>query len=173
MVSSARTCLSKDLMYFSSFNRIQGGAPAHKLVLGIPTAARTWKLDSESEISGVPPIHADGAGEAGMLEFFGFYWTFSRCTLLWMCLNIKNYYIFWRPLILFCLDIKNYIFWIPLIIMLYLVETDIVSVTYVTFPIEFGHIQCSLIMLCFLIILFSLALFTNKYQTLKTWHFKI
>ncbi|KAF9804848.1 hypothetical protein SFRURICE_007751 [Spodoptera frugiperda] len=44
---------------------IQGGAPAHKLVLGIPTAARTWKLDSESEISGVPPIHADGAGEAG------------------------------------------------------------------------------------------------------------
>ncbi|XP_021196372.3 chitinase-like protein EN03 isoform X2 [Helicoverpa armigera] len=44
---------------------LQGGAPAQKLVLAIPTAARTWKLDSDSEIAGVPPLHADGPGEAG------------------------------------------------------------------------------------------------------------
>ncbi|KAL4717696.1 hypothetical protein ACJJTC_000845 [Scirpophaga incertulas] len=29
------------------------------------SVARTWKLDSDSEISGVPPIHTDGPGEAG------------------------------------------------------------------------------------------------------------
>nr|ABC79625.1 imaginal disc growth factor-like protein [Mamestra brassicae] len=44
---------------------LQGGAPAQKLILAIPTAARTWKLDADSEIAGVPPIHADGPGEAG------------------------------------------------------------------------------------------------------------
>ncbi|XP_041987933.1 chitinase-like protein EN03 isoform X2 [Aricia agestis] len=44
---------------------IHGGAPSQKLVVGIATFARTWKLDSDSEISGVPPIHADGPGEAG------------------------------------------------------------------------------------------------------------
>lgn len=41
------------------------GAPAHKLVLGISTKARTWKLDGDSEISGVPPVSANGPGEAG------------------------------------------------------------------------------------------------------------
>ncbi|XP_026727791.1 chitinase-like protein EN03 isoform X2 [Trichoplusia ni] len=44
---------------------LQAGAPSQKLVLGIPTFARTWKLDSDSEIAGVPPLHADGPGEAG------------------------------------------------------------------------------------------------------------
>ncbi|CAK1588604.1 unnamed protein product [Parnassius mnemosyne] len=44
---------------------LQAGAPSYKIVLGISTLARTWKLDSESEISGVPPIHTDGPGEAG------------------------------------------------------------------------------------------------------------
>ncbi|XP_063393154.1 chitinase-like protein EN03 isoform X2 [Cydia fagiglandana] len=44
---------------------LQHGAPSTKIVLGIATYARTWKLDSDSEISGVPPLHADGAGEAG------------------------------------------------------------------------------------------------------------
>ncbi|CAH0402156.1 unnamed protein product [Chilo suppressalis] len=43
----------------------QHGAPTTKLVLGIATFARTWKLDGDSEISGVPPIHTDGPGEAG------------------------------------------------------------------------------------------------------------
>ncbi|XP_049885039.1 chitinase-like protein EN03 isoform X2 [Pectinophora gossypiella] len=44
---------------------LQGGAPANKIILGISALARTWKMDSESEISGVPPIHVDGPGEAG------------------------------------------------------------------------------------------------------------
>ncbi|XP_026319611.1 chitinase-like protein EN03 [Hyposmocoma kahamanoa] len=43
----------------------QAGAPSNKIVLGIATFARTWKMDSESEISGVPPIQVDGPGEAG------------------------------------------------------------------------------------------------------------
>ncbi|CAK1554892.1 unnamed protein product [Leptosia nina] len=44
---------------------ITSGAPSNKIVLSIPTFARTWKLDSDSEISGVPPLHTDGPGEAG------------------------------------------------------------------------------------------------------------
>ncbi|CAB3225965.1 unnamed protein product [Arctia plantaginis] len=44
---------------------LQNHAPAQKLVLAIPTFARTWKLDADSEIAGVPPLHADGPGEAG------------------------------------------------------------------------------------------------------------
>lgn len=44
---------------------LAGGAPSNKIVVGIASYARTWKLDSDSEISGVPPLHADGPGEAG------------------------------------------------------------------------------------------------------------
>ncbi|CAH4038467.1 chitinase-like protein EN03 isoform X1 [Pieris brassicae] len=44
---------------------LTGGAPSSKIVVGIATYARTWKLDSDSEISGVPPLHTDGPGEAG------------------------------------------------------------------------------------------------------------
>ncbi|KAL0851927.1 hypothetical protein ABMA28_000213 [Loxostege sticticalis] len=43
----------------------QHGTPTSKIVLGLATFARTWKLDGDSEISGVPPIHTDGPGEAG------------------------------------------------------------------------------------------------------------
>ncbi|XP_053623578.1 chitinase-like protein EN03 isoform X2 [Plodia interpunctella] len=44
---------------------LQSGAPSGKIIVGISTIGRTWKLDSDSEISGVPPLHADGPGEAG------------------------------------------------------------------------------------------------------------
>ncbi|XP_059054485.1 chitinase-like protein EN03 [Achroia grisella] len=44
---------------------LQNSAPSGKIVVGVSTFGRTWKLDSESEISGVPPLHADGPGEAG------------------------------------------------------------------------------------------------------------
>lgn len=39
--------------------------PAHKVIFGIGPFGVTWKLTSESKISGVPPIGADGPGEAG------------------------------------------------------------------------------------------------------------
>jgi GH18 family chitinase len=38
---------------------------ANKIILGIGTFGVTWKLTSDSKISGVPPIEADGPGEAG------------------------------------------------------------------------------------------------------------
>ncbi|XP_073954989.1 chitinase-like protein EN03 isoform X2 [Choristoneura fumiferana] len=44
---------------------LQHGASSTKIVVGIATYGRTWKLDSDSEISGVPPLHTDGPGEAG------------------------------------------------------------------------------------------------------------
>ncbi|KAG8246358.1 hypothetical protein J6590_086750 [Homalodisca vitripennis] len=36
-----------------------------KLNLGIPTFGRSWELTTESPISGVPPLLADGAGDEG------------------------------------------------------------------------------------------------------------
>ncbi|BET02449.1 imaginal disc growth factor [Nesidiocoris tenuis] len=44
---------------------LQHGGEASKIQLGIPTWGRTWKLTSDSGLSGVPPLIADGAGDAG------------------------------------------------------------------------------------------------------------
>ncbi|KAI4483190.1 hypothetical protein M0804_008245 [Polistes exclamans] len=44
---------------------LENGTPGSKIVVGIPAYARTWKLTSESQISGVPPIIAEGPGEPG------------------------------------------------------------------------------------------------------------
>lgn len=39
--------------------------PGNKIVVGIPTFARTWKLTEDSQISGVPPVTVDGPGAGG------------------------------------------------------------------------------------------------------------
>lgn len=57
------SCITKNNIMF--YFRTQAGAPSNKIILGIATFGRTWKMDSESEIAGVPPIHVDGPGEAG------------------------------------------------------------------------------------------------------------
>ncbi|XP_076237234.1 imaginal disc growth factor 4 isoform X2 [Calliopsis andreniformis] len=44
---------------------LENGTPGSKIVVGIPSFARTWKLTSESQISGVPPLVADGPGAEG------------------------------------------------------------------------------------------------------------
>ncbi|CAK9826483.1 Chitinase-like protein Idgf4 [Anthophora retusa] len=44
---------------------LDNGTPGSKIVVGIPTFARTWKLTSDSQISGVPPIVAEGPGAEG------------------------------------------------------------------------------------------------------------
>ncbi|KAK9297612.1 hypothetical protein QLX08_008755 [Tetragonisca angustula] len=44
---------------------LENGTPGSKIVVGIPTYARTWKLTSDSQISGVPPIATDGPGAEG------------------------------------------------------------------------------------------------------------
>lgn len=36
-----------------------------KIIVGIPTFGRSWKMNAESGISGVPPVTADGPGDAG------------------------------------------------------------------------------------------------------------
>nr|CAD7449217.1 unnamed protein product [Timema bartmani] len=41
------------------------GIQGSKIVLGISTYGRTWKLTTESQISGVPPLTADGPGGEG------------------------------------------------------------------------------------------------------------
>ena len=45
---------------------IHKGCPNNKLIYGIPTHARTWRMSKDSGLSGVPPISdIKGAGEAG------------------------------------------------------------------------------------------------------------
>lgn len=46
-------------------NAIESKVDRSKLVMGISTYGRTWKLDSDSDKSGVPPLRADGPGEEG------------------------------------------------------------------------------------------------------------
>ncbi|KAJ8954361.1 hypothetical protein NQ318_011034, partial [Aromia moschata] len=44
---------------------LQQGCPNNKLVFGIPTYGRAWKMDDDSGLTGVPPLPIDGAAEAG------------------------------------------------------------------------------------------------------------
>uniref|UniRef100_A0ABD2W725 GH18 domain-containing protein n=1 Tax=Trichogramma kaykai TaxID=54128 RepID=A0ABD2W725_9HYME len=44
---------------------LNNGMPGTKVVIGIPTFARTWKLTAESEAAGVPPVTAEGPGVEG------------------------------------------------------------------------------------------------------------
>jgi len=44
---------------------VQDGAMSNKLILGIPTYGRAWKMTEDSAISGVPPFPVEGGAEAG------------------------------------------------------------------------------------------------------------
>lgn len=44
---------------------LQNGCPNNKIIFGIPTYGRAWKMDDDSGLTGVPPFSADGAAEAG------------------------------------------------------------------------------------------------------------
>ncbi|XP_017784767.1 PREDICTED: chitinase-like protein Idgf4 isoform X2 [Nicrophorus vespilloides] len=44
---------------------LDNGAINNKLVFGIPTYGRAWKMTEDSAISGVPPFEIDGPAEAG------------------------------------------------------------------------------------------------------------
>ncbi|KAH1024436.1 hypothetical protein HUJ05_003921 [Dendroctonus ponderosae] len=54
------------LLTLSQLPNVNGtGLPANKLLLGIPTYGRAWKLNEDSGFTGVPPVAADGAADPG------------------------------------------------------------------------------------------------------------
>lgn len=52
-------------MYITTDVRLNNGFSGNKLILGIPTYGRAWKLDEDSGLTGVPPLSTDGAAEPG------------------------------------------------------------------------------------------------------------
>lgn len=62
---------------------LKQGTPASKIVVGIPTYGRGWKLVEKSGITGVPPIVADGPSEPGAYTGInGFYSWAEVCSKL-------------------------------------------------------------------------------------------
>lgn len=56
------------LLYCFNFFRLNNGAPANKIVLGLPTYSRTWKLEEESKVDEYPITeNVDGPGNPGPL----------------------------------------------------------------------------------------------------------
>lgn len=45
---------------------IAGGLPANRVVVGIPTYARAWKIEAEATLTGAPPVKADGPAAEGV-----------------------------------------------------------------------------------------------------------
>jgi chitinase len=45
---------------------IAGGLPANKVVVGIPTFARAWKIEKDATLTGSPPVKTDGAAAEGV-----------------------------------------------------------------------------------------------------------
>lgn len=52
----------KTLLFYA---RLQNGCPNNKIIFGIPTFGRAWKMDDDSGLTGVPPLPIDGPAEAG------------------------------------------------------------------------------------------------------------
>ncbi|XP_058122168.1 chitinase-like protein Idgf4 [Anopheles ziemanni] len=62
---------------------LTSNAPASKLIVSIPTFGRGWKLNSDSGLTGVPPLTADGASSPGpQLQSEGFYSWAEVCAML-------------------------------------------------------------------------------------------
>uniref|UniRef100_A0A182QSI8 GH18 domain-containing protein n=1 Tax=Anopheles farauti TaxID=69004 RepID=A0A182QSI8_9DIPT len=61
------------------------GMPLNKIVVGIATYGRGWKLTGESGITGVPPIPADGPSPAGPYTSLPGFYSFSE-----VCAKLPN-----------------------------------------------------------------------------------
>lgn len=44
---------------------ISNGAPGSKLLVGVPTYGRAWKMTKDSNVNAIPPLTVDGAAEPG------------------------------------------------------------------------------------------------------------
>ena len=44
---------------------LENGTPGEKIIVGIPTYARTWRMTGKSQVSGMPPMTAEGPGAEG------------------------------------------------------------------------------------------------------------
>lgn len=45
---------------------ISGGLPANRVVVGVPTYARVWKIEKDATLTGSPPVKTDGPGPQGV-----------------------------------------------------------------------------------------------------------
>lgn len=45
---------------------IAGGLPSNRVVVGVPTFARAWKVEADATLTGAPPVKADGEAAEGV-----------------------------------------------------------------------------------------------------------
>lgn len=49
---------------------IAGGLPANRVVVGVPTFARAWKIEKDATLTGSPPVKGDGEAAEGISRTF-------------------------------------------------------------------------------------------------------
>ncbi len=69
-------------IFFRVNTLVNAGADKKKLVLGIPTYARTWNINSHNKI---PPVSAIGAGNAGPITREAGFLGYQE-----ICLNVRD-----------------------------------------------------------------------------------
>ena len=64
---------------------LDNGTPNNKIIFGIPTFGRAWKMTEDSGLGGVPPFYTEGPADAGPYTKIPGLWSYPE-----VCAKIEN-----------------------------------------------------------------------------------